>query len=329
MKNLLFKYFIIFIQKTSIMVGGQAVINGVMMRVPGAYATAVRDLTGAIQVSSARYISKVEKLNIQNTPIIRGFVHLIDSMQIGYKTLDWSAKVSEQEASKTNKFMDILLSIFSILFAITLFMGIPYYLTELGLAASSQNNNLIFNLFAGILRMIIFLFYLILLSQLNDIKVLFQYHGAEHKVVYNFESGKKISVNNAKQFSTKHPRCGTSFMFIIMIVTIITYSFVDTLVANAFNIQFTLISRIGFHLICLPIVAGTGYEVLKFLSKMQEYSLFRALSLPGLWLQNITTKEPDQDQLEVSINALQAAFIINYCNYSHYEGKKHVADAIG
>ena len=326
MKNIIFKYFILFIQKTSIMVGGQAVINGVMMRVPGAHATAVRNFQGEIKVSYTQYISKVEKLNIQNIPIVRGFIHLIDSMQIGYKTLDWSAKVSEQEVEKTNKFFDILLSILSIFFAIILFMGIPYYLTNLGLTSTLQDNNLVFNFFAGVLRMIIFLIYLILLSQLKDIKVLFQYHGAEHKVVYNFESGKKLSINNAKEFSRKHPRCGTSFMFIIMVVTIITYSFVDTLVSNMFNIKFTLISRIGFHLICLPFVAGAGYEVLKFLSRRQDYKFFRGLSKPGLWLQNITTNEPTEEQLEVSIKALESAF---NNDLSDFEGKQHVADAIG
>ena len=325
MKNILFKYFILLCHKTSIMVGGQAVINGVMMRVPGAYATAVRLKTGEITVQYNKYITKVEKYNLQKMPIIRGFVHLIDSMKIGYQTLDWSAEVSEENTEKNNIFVEKILTFISIVFIITLFMGIPYYLAELGLANIS-NNNIAFNLVAGFFRLIIFIVYLILLSQLKEIKKLFQYHGAEHKVVFNFESGEKLSIENAKIFSTKHPRCGTSFMFIIMIVTIITYSFVDTFIATIFKINFNIFNRIMIHLLFLPIVAGLGYETLKFLSKMQKYFLFRMLSQPGLWLQSITTKEPNSKQLAVSIKALESAF---QNKMSSYEGKKHIADAIG
>jgi len=325
MKNILFKYFILLFQKTSIMVGGQAVINGVMMRVPGAYATAVRLKTGEIKVQYNRYIAKVEKYKVQNIPVVRGFIHLIDSMKIGYKTLDWSAETSEESTEKSNIFIEKTLSVVSVVFVITLFMGIPYYLAELGLANISSNN-IIFNLVAGIFRLIIFIIYLVLLSQLKEIKKLFQYHGAEHKVVFNFESGEKLSIENAKTFSTKHPRCGTSFMFIIMIVTIITYSFIDTFIANIFKINFNIFNRILIHLLFLPMVAGFGYETLKFLSKMQKYFLFRMLSQPGLWLQNITTKEPNNEQLAVSIKALESAF---QNNMSNYEGKKHIADAIG
>jgi len=308
------------------MVGGQAVINGVMMRVPGAYATAVRTPSGKIETQSMNHIPKVEKFRLQNIPILRGFIHLIDSMQIGYKTLDWSAKTSEEESAATHPFIETLLTFFSIIVGITLFMGIPYYLTELGLSASNFNNNLTFNLLAGLIRMLVFVLYLIILSQLKDVKILFQYHGAEHKVIYNFESGKKLSIDHSKSFSTKHPRCGTSFMFIVMIVTIITYSFVDTLIANILNINFSLLFRISIHLLFLPIVAGTGYEVLKFLSTKQDYFIFRILSKPGLWLQSITTKEPNDDQLAVSIMALETAF---NNNLSDYEGKEHIAEAIG
>ena len=325
MIKLLVKYIILLLHKTSIMVGGQAVINGVMMRVPGAYATAVRTSAGLIKVQSCEHQSKVEKFNISKIPIVRGFIHLIDSMQIGYKTLDWSAKISEKDSEPTNKLIDSLMTFLSIIFAITIFMGIPYYLTELSLKANSDNN-IIFNLIAGALRMTIFLLYLLAISFIKDIKILFQYHGAEHKVVYNFESGKKLNINNSKNFSTQHPRCGTSFMFIIMIVTVITYSFIDTSISYIFNINLNIFTRIILHLIFLPIVAGAGYEVLKFLSKMQKYYFFKLLSKPGLWLQNITTNEPTEDQLEVSLTALNAAF--NY-DVSQYEGKKHIADAIG
>ena len=323
MKQLFYKYLFILINKSSIMVGGQAVIEGVMMRVPGAYATAVRDPHGIIQINYNKHISIVEKYKLIQVPILRGFLHLIDSMKIGYKTLDWSSKISEADNQKTNQYIDIFLSLMSILFAIFLFMGIPYYLTDLFF---STNDNILFNIFAGSLRIFIFILYLLILSQLKDVKRLFQYHGAEHKVVFNFESGKKITILNAQQFSTYHPRCGTSFMFIIMIVTIVTYSFIDSTLVNIFDFNFNVFMRIGLHLLCLPFVAGLGYEVLKFLSRHQTNIVFYILSSPGLWLQRITTKNPTDSQIEVSIAALNAAFNNDLFKF---EGKKHVAEAIG
>ena len=174
------------------MVGGQAVLNGVMMRVPGYYATAVRNPQREIVVNRQKHQSLVEQYSFNNILILRGFLHLIDSMKIGFKTLDWSAKISE-EGQKSNKILDFLMTIFSIFFAISLFMGIPYLLTNYGLNNffNNLNNDFIFNTVAGLLRILIFLLYLFFISRIQEVKQLFQYHGAEHKVVYNFESGKK------------------------------------------------------------------------------------------------------------------------------------------
>ena len=321
----LYKCLIILINKSSIMVGGQAVIEGVMMRVPGSYATAIRDSKGNIQTEFHHFTSLVERYNIKHIPIVRGFIHLIESMKIGYRTLDWSSKFVEENESN-NKYIEIALTFFSIIFAFALFMGIPYFLTEYILQFQLEsNNNIIFNVLAGCVRIVVFLIYLVAISKLSDVKRLFAYHGAEHKVVYNFESGNKINVNNAKKFSTKHPRCGTSFVFILMLVTICTYSILDSAIAKIFLIEFNIMTRLLFHILCLPLVIGFGYEVLKFLAKHQANYFIGILSLPGLWLQSITTNEPDEEQLEVSILALQTAF---NDTLDQFQGQQFNADAI-
>lgn len=327
MRKFFLKQIILILSKTSIMVGGQAVLNGVMMRVPGYYATAVRNPHREIVVNRQKHQSLVEQYSFNNILILRGFLHLIDSMKIGFKTLDWSAKISE-EGQKSNKILDFLMTIFSIFFAISLFMGIPYLLTNYGLNNffNNLNNDFIFNTVAGLLRILIFLLYLYFISRIQEVKQLFQYHGAEHKVVYNFESGKKINCNNSQKFSTKHPRCGTSFLFILMLITIIAYSFADSFMSYYNLISFNFFSRIIFHLSLLPLVAGLGYETLKFLAPRQNNYFVKLLSLPGLMLQNITTQEPDDSQIEVSIAALEAAFGDTLRNY---QGKQYLADAVG
>ena len=242
MKKAILKHLIFLIQKTSIMVGGQAVIEGVMMRVPGAYATAVRNPKGEIKVNYNQFQSYVEKFKLENLIIIRGFVHLIDSMKIGVGTLEWSSGIAEENNKQTNKLFDYFMTLLSFLFAISLFMGIPYYLTETLLPSLNINadNDFIFNIVAGLSRIIIFIVYLYLISHLDDIKRLFQYHGAEHKVIYNFESGKSLSTKNAQKFSTKHPRCGTSFIFILMMVTILSYGIIDTSISTILNIKLSV-----------------------------------------------------------------------------------------
>ena len=327
MKKIILKQFILFLNKTSIMVGGQAVMNGVMMRVPGFYATAVRDPNSNIIVDRCEHKSFVELYHLNSIPIARGFLHLVDSMKIGFKTLEWSAEISEEDTS-SNAIINFLMTIFSICFAISIFMGIPYFITQFSINKYSalSNNEFFFNGFAGLLRIVVFLLYLYLISKLKEVQNLFQYHGAEHKVVYNFESGKSLSTNNAKRFSTKHPRCGTSFVFILMLVTIFTYAITDSFASYLQLISFNIFSRILFHLALLPIVAGIGYEVLKFLAKRQDNIVFSFLSKPGLLLQNITTSEPNYDQLEVSIAALKAAF---GDDIKKFEGQQFNADAIG
>ena len=311
--------------RSSILVGGQAVIEGVMMRVPGAYATAVRKTNGDIAFDYHSFQSSTTNNIFYNLPIIRGMIHLYESMKIGYQTLQWSIDINTPDIKK-NEILDSILSFFSILFAIGLFFGIPLILATWIQKLSGGEGTIAFNIISGLIRIGLFLIYLIGISFLKDIKRLFQFHGAEHKTVYNFESGKEINVSNANSFQKEHPRCGTSFVFIIMIVAIISFSIIDTVMIHMLDIQLNVIKRLLIHIPFIPIVAGFSYEVLKITAKFQKYFIFKMLAYPGLMLQKITTQTPDEQQLEVAIEALRCAF---GDNLKKYQGQKFNADAIG
>ena len=320
------QYLSIIISQSSILVGGQAVIEGVLMRVPGAYATAVRSPNGEILINRHNFKSILEKYNLKNTIILRGVVGLFESMKIGFSTLQWSADIAESNESETsnNPIVEFLLSLFSILFVLTIFFIGPLSLASFIIDKDMIANPVYYNIVAGSFRILFFLIYLTLISQMEDVHRLFQYHGAEHKVVYNFESGKKLDIKTAHEFPTQHPRCGTSFVFIIMIIGIITFSIIDSIFLYYIG-SLDLIVRIIMHIIFIPLVAGFGYEILKLTAKYKQNIIFRVLAKPGLWLQNITTKTPTDNQLEIAIEALKSAFGDNIANY---EGKKHVAEAI-
>ena len=321
MKRLL----LIFAMKPNILVGGQAVIEGVMMRVPGAYSTAVRDPEGNIKIKRNKFTSITEKSSFWSKPIFRGIASLYEAMKIGMATLQWSADITypeENQDSAGAKFLDFLTNIVSILLAIFLFMVLPMWLTTKLLAIEKEA--LWFNLSSGVFRIIFFIVYLFLISKISDISRLFQYHGAEHKVVYNFESGRNLSVKDAQSFPTQHPRCGTSFMFIVLISAIFVFALVDTIVMYFFG-TISLSIRLLFHLPLIPLVSGVGYELIKITSKSDLF-VFRVLKAPGIFLQNITTKQPDDKMIEVSITALKDAF---GNEYDRFIGKKYKAEAIG
>ena len=323
MLYLIYRSILLTLMKSTVLVGGQAVIEGVMMRVPGSYATAVRQSNGEIALDYHTFNSKVVNNYFYGLPIIRGMIHLYESMSIGYKTLEWSAKIAEPN-QKTNKIFDSLLSIISILFSLGLFVGIPIIVADFVQNSLLEKNTFIFNIISGLVRIFIFLTYLILISFMKDIKRLFQFHGAEHQTVYNFESGKPLTIENAKIFPKEHPRCGTSFIFIVMLVSMISYGIIDAIAINF--IDLTIIKRLLIHIPCLPIVAGFSYEVLKITAKFQHYFLFKALGFPGLMLQKITTQVPNDYQLEIAINALKHAF---GDQLKKYEGKEFNAEAVG
>ena len=320
------RYLSIIISQSSILVGGQAVIEGVLMRVPGAYSTAVRSPNGEIVIDRHSFQSVLEKYNLKNIIIFRGVVGLFESMKIGFKTLQWSADIAEKndEEQKTNPIVEFILSLLSILFVLSIFFIGPLSLASFIIEKDVNGSPILYNILAGSFRITFFLIYLFLISQIDDIYRLFQYHGAEHKTVYNFESGKKLDVNIAQTFQTQHPRCGTSFVFIIMVIGIITFSVIDSLFIYYIG-QLNLITRIIMHILFIPLVAGFGYEVLKLTAKYQQNFIFKFFAKPGLWLQNITTKQPTDEQLEIAIIALKSAF---GDKLSHYEGKKHIAEAV-
>jgi uncharacterized protein YqhQ len=311
--------------KPSILVGGQAVIEGVMMRVPGAYATAARDPEGKIHVDRHEFKSITEKSNVWNKPIFRGMAGLFEAMKMGMSTLQWSADIAmpEEKDKKPNPIVEFFSTIFAIALALTLFMIGPMWLTTRLLDV--EREAVAFNLVSGGFRITFFIIYLILISFMKDVSRLFQYHGAEHRVVYNFESGKKVDVINAQSFPTQHPRCGTSFMFIVLLSAIIIFSIIDSIVISIIG-DISLPIRLLVHLPMIPLVAGLSYEVIKITARKGDLLIFKILRAPGLWLQNITTSKPEDRMVEVAIVALKEAF---GDKFDEMQGKEYVAEAIG
>jgi uncharacterized protein YqhQ len=292
-------------KKTSI--GGQAVIEGVMMRGPQKVATAVRKPDGEIDIRIENNVPLTKRNKLFGLPIIRGAVALFDSLSIGIKTLSYSASFfEEEEESKFDKYIkkefgDKAESFYmwfslalSIAIAVGLFFILPTYAANF--IKKLTLNSIVINLIEGLIRLIIFLVYIYLISKLEDIQRVFQYHGAEHKSIFCYEQGLPLTPENAAKFKTLHPRCGTNFLLIVMIVSIFVFAFLGWP-----NFVWRIISRV----ILLPVIAGISYEFIKWLGK-SESTLAKVLSYPGLMLQKLTTREPDEKQLEVAIAALLA-----------------------
>ena len=305
--------------------GGQAVIEGVMMRVPGAYATAVRDPEGKIQIDRHEFQSLAEKSKIWKKPVLRGMTSLFEAMRIGFGTLQWSADIAlpeEEKGKEPSKLGNFLSILFAIVLALLLFMIGPMWITTKLL--DIEKEALAFNLVSGLFRITFFILYLGIISLLKDVRRLFQYHGAEHRVVYNFESGNNVTVENAQAFPTQHPRCGTSFLFIVLISAILIFALIDTIVISLLG-TISLGIRLLVHLPLIPLVMGLSYEVIKISARKGQSRFVRALRAPGLWLQNITTRQPENGMVEVAITALESAFGERY---GEMVGKKYTAEAI-
>jgi uncharacterized protein YqhQ len=319
------KTILLSIMKPTILVGGQAVIEGVMMRVPGAYATAVRDPEGKIHVDRHDFKSISERSNLWKKPILRGMAGLFEAMKMGMATLQWSADIAipEEKDKEKKPIVEFLSSLFAICLAISLFMILPMWITTKLLDV--EREAVAFNMVSGGFRICFFVVYLFLISLMKDVGRLFQYHGAEHRVVYNFESGKNINITNAQSFPTQHPRCGTSFMFIVLLSAIIVFSIIDTIVMSVTG-HISLPIRLMVHLPMIPFVAGVSYEIIKVTARKGDSIIFRMLRAPGLWLQNITTRKPEDKMVEVAITALKEAFGDKFDEMS---GKEYVAEAIG
>lgn len=291
------------------LVGGQAVMEGVMMRAPHSYCVAVRKPDGAI-VTEERPLYRVsEKYPIFKYPILRGLGTLGQAMSLGVKALRFSANAAlegdaaakDTKPQEISSWMMAANLIFSLGFFIVLYKLVPLYLaTQLGKVYPAVNGRIAMNLVDGIIRIVIFLGFLYLISRMSDIRRVFEYHGAEHKVVFNFESGKPVNVENAQQFVTFHPRCGTSFLLVVMVISMLVYTAVPV---DGFVAKF--IARIAL----LPVIAGLSYELIRFAAKRQG-SAMALLTAPGLWLQRITTKQPSDEQTEIAIRALDGAMAL-------------------
>lgn len=293
-------------------IGGQAVIEGIMMKNKNRYSIAVRKPDNEIEVIVKKCSNLPRKIKILRLPVIRGVYNFIDSLVMGMSTLTYSASFYEdpQEQAPTpadklarglfkDKLDSIVMAvtiIVAIIFALGLFMALPFYLSRM-LSRVIVSKTLL-NLFEGIIRLTIFLVYVVAISMMNDIKRVYMYHGAEHKCINCIENGLELNVKNVRTSSRLHRRCGTSFMLFVMLVSVILFMFIKS--DNA-------VTQMGMRLLLVPVVAGVSYEILKLAGRSNSL-IMRIISAPGLLLQKLTTKEPDDDMIEVAIAAIEAVF---------------------
>ena len=288
-------------------IGGQAILEGVMMRAPRAMAIAVRRPSGEIVVKREQMPPLSERYPIVKLPILRGAVALFTSLILGIKALNFSAnealeeEVDENGESKKEELTSWALAgtmAVAFGFGIALFFFLPLYLTKL-LVPVIGDHNVVFNLVDGVIRVIIFLIYIWSIARMKDIQRVFQYHGAEHKTIFAFEAGAELTIERVKAFSRLHPRCGTSFLLIVMLVSIGVFS----LIPKVWPFVYKALSRV----VLLPLIAGISYEFLKWSAKNDQHPLVKLVITPGLALQRLTTREPDDDQIEVAIRSVKEA----------------------
>tara|TARA_Y100000310_G_C20656506_1_gene802235 strand:- start:357 stop:1178 length:822 start_codon:yes stop_codon:yes gene_type:complete len=268
-------------------IGGQAVMEGVMLKSKKRTATAVRILKTdkiKVKVKKNKPIPKIFKL-----PFVRGIYTLIDGLVAGMASLMWSSNQNLEKEEKIKKGEMTLTLIFSLLLGVGLFLGLPFLATKY-----IVGKGILFSLIEGLFRVGLFIGYLAIISFSKDVQRLFQYHGAEHKVVNCYELGKKVTIRNVKKYSTQHARCGTSFIFIVLIISIIVFSFI--------TIGWW---RIAWKLVLIPVIAGVSYEILKLENRFKGRFWISFLIWPGMTLQRITTKEPDNKQIEVAMKAFE------------------------
>lgn len=291
-----------FLFKDGISVGGQAVIEGVMMRSPAYYATAVRTPQGRIVIQKNQFVGLTRRFKFLNIPIIRGAINLVETLWIGIQSLSYSASQALEEEdkpkSKKGKVASSLSILGSIVFAFgmgfLLFFFIPLWLTEL----FDFESGIVFNLVDGVFRLTIFLAYILIIARWKEMKRIFQYHGAEHKTIFAFENGKDLTTANARSYTTHHPRCGTSFLLVVMMVSIVVFAFLGK--PETWNDRLLRFSMI-------PVIGGVAFEFIKLSAKDKFAKFFKLAILPGLVLQRVTTQEPSDDMIEVAIAALDAS----------------------
>ena len=288
--------------RDKVSIGGQAVIEGVMMRSPDFIVTAVRKPSGEI-VYKRTAISK-KKGALEKTPFVRGAVMLFDAITTGIKELTFSANQSEdKEEEQISQKEAVLTTVMSLALGIGLFVVIPSLIGGF----LFPNDKIHANLLEAGLRLIFFVLYIWLISFSKEVKRVYEYHGAEHKSIYAYENDMELTPDNAKKFITLHPRCGTSFLLIVMLIAIIVFSTIDFLFPTPVTIMGKLSLKVGLRVILMPLIAGISYEIQRYSSKHLDNIFIKILAMPGLCLQKITTKEPDMKQLEVAIVAIKAS----------------------
>ncbi|HLC46759.1 MAG TPA: DUF1385 domain-containing protein [Candidatus Nanoarchaeia archaeon] len=280
--------------------GGQAVIEGVLIRAKNSLAIAVRKPNGKIAIKKEALNPLALRYYALGLPIIRGTVNLIEMLSIGFKAMTYSANQAggeEGELSMTELVVTIGLSL---LIAIALFKLLPLFITNYAYRYFSglSSGYYLYNILDGTIKILLFIAYVSLIGRMKDVKRLFMYHGAEHQAVHCYEAGKPLTVKNVQKYRPEHPRCGTSFIIIVLITSIIIYTFIpqETLFWNKLLLRLAL----------LPVIAGIAYEILRFAGKHYDTRIMRMVSLPGVLMQKITTKKPDRKQIEVALAALNA-----------------------
>lgn len=292
-----------------ITIGGQAVLEGVMMRSPHAYIVAVRKggKPGAeIALLKQELTPLGERFPLLKTKVIRGSAALFEALWLGIRALNFSANeaLEEDKDGEKEEISPLAMAgtmVMALALSLGIFLALPLLITNLlGSHYEAVNrNSILFNLTDGVLRVALFLGYVSGISFMKDIRRVFEYHGAEHKAIWAFEAGAELTVQNARQYSCLHPRCGTSFLLIVMALSILLFS----IIPGSWPLWAKGVARLAL----LPLIAGLGYEFIKYSAKQSGNAAIKILMIPGLWLQRLTTREPSDDQLEVAIKALEEA----------------------
>lgn len=289
-------------------IGGQAVMEGVMMKNQEQYAVAVRKPDGDIEVETKDYKGLVKNQTLRNLPIFRGVLSFVESLVLGISTLTYSASFYEEEETEKTKQIDDAKKqkkekaemgftvALSVVLAVGIFMVLPYYLSLL--FGKLVTSHVVLALIEGIIRLGLFLAYVAGISLMEDIKRVFMYHGAEHKCINCIEHGMELNVENVKKSSRQHKRCGTSFLLFVMLVSIVFFAFIDVK---------SRIMKLLLRLLLIPVIAGVSYEFIRLAGRSDNW-LVNIISKPGLWLQKLTTREPDDSMIEVGIASVEAVF---------------------
>ena len=292
-------------RNVDMLIGGQAVIEGVMMRSLTGFSVAVRQPDGGVSIKKEKLVSITKKYPFLRFPVLRGSVVLIQSLILGMRALNFSASVASEGEEGEPELSNWAVAgtlVFALALGVALFILAPLAITNaIRHYLAPGMGNFAYNAVDGLIRALFFFVYILSISFMKEIRRVFQYHGAEHKTVYTFEANEELTVENARPKSTLHPRCGTSFLMFVMAISIVVFTLVPS--TAPFVVKF------GARVVLIPLIAGLAYEVIRFSARHLKNPVCRLLIQPGLWLQKITTKEPDDKQLEIAIVALREALM--------------------